>query len=59
MFDLQLLTSDVPDLPFSFARQHAAPVAAPSVLEFHTNGKQLDLPKLKVQLLNGKMPLLV
>jgi hypothetical protein len=39
--------------------QHAAPVAAPSVLEFHSNGKQLDLPKLKVQLLNGKMPLLV
>jgi hypothetical protein len=36
------------------------PLAAPSALEFHANGKQLDLPKLKVQLLNGMMmPLLI
>jgi hypothetical protein len=31
--------------------------AAPSTSEFHSNGKQLCLPKLEMQLLNGKMPL--
>jgi hypothetical protein len=37
--------------------QPAAPLAAPSTSEFHSNGKQLDLPKLEMQLLNGKMAL--
>jgi hypothetical protein len=34
--------------------QRAAPLPAPSTSEFHSNGKQLDLPKFEMQLLNWK-----
>jgi hypothetical protein len=36
---------------------HLGTVPAPPAWEFNANGKQLDLPKLKVQLLNGQLPL--
>jgi hypothetical protein len=36
---------------------HYGIVHAPVVWEFNANGKQLDLPKLKVQLLNEELPL--
>jgi hypothetical protein len=46
------LTFDVPDLQDSQGAVRAAPVAS----EFYADGKQVNLPKLKLQLLNGKMP---
>jgi hypothetical protein len=36
---------------------HYGTVPAPDAWEFNSNGKQLDLPKLKVQLLNEQLPL--
>jgi len=36
---------------------HYGTVHAPPAWEFNANGNQLDLPKLKVQLLNGQLPL--